>query len=359
MHIVDFGARGFLCGAVCLAGLTLSAWAEEAPSPVPDQRRATGVVVEMIGGPAQVLSGGSSRLVRLGDFVTVGEEIQTPGGTRVALLWDHRAVLTLHEKGRLQIDEPHGGQLELRLHRGMMRIALSYNAGRMTDRLLLQTSLARVVLRGGILEATVEDGASRSLLARLLNSSSAETLRIVEGQAQVEPLTGERKSFSLKTGSEVSLTSGAAASVRALESDARRGTPRDNKEERRGVPDTITRQIVTAHIPLAVEAEQELQRARRAATEKEPLGNAVIGTILPTTTGLPLSSSVQALGTGGSAGSSLPPTSSFSIPAPSNATPLQGAGSLGPAQSGGRNTNELLEQLVKEAAKGSKDRGKK
>jgi hypothetical protein len=317
------------------------------------------MVVEMTGGPAQVLSGESSRQLRLGDSVTVGEEIQTPGGTQVALLWDHRAVLTLHEDGRMQIDEPHGGQLDVRLQHGTMRIALSYNAGRMTDRLLLQTSLARVVLRGGILEVTVEDGASRSLLARWLNSSSAETLRIVEGQAQVEPLTGERKSFSLKSGFEVFLTSEGSASVRELEPDARRKTPRDNKAARRDVPDTITRQIVTTHIALAVEAEQELQRVRRAASEKEPLGNTVIGTILPTTTGLPLSSSAQALGTGGSAGSSSIPTSSFTIPAPSVATPLQGAGSLGPAQSGGRNTNELLQQLVKEASKNSKDRGKK
>jgi hypothetical protein len=182
---------------------------------------------------------------------------------------------------------------------------------------------------------------------------------MIEGQAQVEPLTGEGKSFSVKTDSEVSLIAGRTPTVRALEPDARVGTSRGIQEERRGPSNSITRQIVATQIGLAVEAEQELQRSARAASEKEPLGPTIIGAILPTTTGLPLSSGVQTVGPGGPAGSSLPPTSSFSIPAPSVATPLQGAGGLGPAQSGGRNTNEFLQQLLKEAAKDLKDRGKK
>ncbi len=355
MHTLSLGSRGLLCAAVCLWGLTVPTWAEEAPPPVLEGR-ATGVVVEMTGGPALILSGGSARLVKLGDIVTVNEELQAPEGTSVVMLWDHRAVFTLHEDARVQVDEPHRGQMEVRLHHGMIRIALSYNAGKMTDRLLLQTNFARVVLRGGIFEAAVEDGTRRSVLARLLNSSSAETLRAVEGQAQVEPLTGERKSFSLKTGSEVSLTSGGTASVRSLEPDARAGSPRAPQEQPRGIPDPITRQIVTTHIGLAIEAEQELQRAARAASEKQSLGAPVIGTILSTTTGLSLASGVQALGAGGSAGPSFPSTSSFSMPAPSVATPLQGASGLGPVQSGGLNTNELLQQLVKEK---TKDRGKK
>lgn len=73
----------------------------------------------------------------------------------MALLWDHRAVLTLREGARMNIQESHRGQTELLLHQGMVRIALSYNAGRMTDTLTLQTPLARVVSRGGIMEATV------------------------------------------------------------------------------------------------------------------------------------------------------------------------------------------------------------
>jgi hypothetical protein len=318
------------------------------------------VVVEMIGESALVRSEGKpSRLAKLGDFITAGEDVHTPTGTRVTVLWDHRAVLLLHEDARVQIDEPHRGQMDVHLHRGTLHIALSYNAGKMTDHLVLRTSLARVVLRGGILEATVEDSARRSLVARLLNSSSTETLRMIEGQAQVEPSTGERKPFSVKTGSEVSLLSGRTPSVRALEPDARTGTPRDLQDERRGLSSSITRQIVATQIGFAVEAEQELQRSARAASEKEPLGSTITGAILPTTTGLPLFFGVQATGPGGSAGSSLPPTSSFSIPTPSVATPLQGAGGLGPAQSGGRNTNKFLQQLLKEAAKDLKDRGKK
>ena len=53
---------------------------------------------------------------------------------------------------------------------GSMRIALSYNAGRMTDKLTLQTALARVVSRGGILEASVVKADQRPLFARMMNA---------------------------------------------------------------------------------------------------------------------------------------------------------------------------------------------
>ncbi len=366
MKVVAFCVQGLLCGVVLLWGLMASAWAEGAPQPVPGVTQATGVVVGTSGAPASIVSAGSSRLAKVGEVVTAGEALHIPAGTRVAVLWDHRVLFTLHEDAHMQIEEPHRGQTEVHLHRGTVRIALSYNAGRMTDRLMLQTALARVMLRGGIVEATVEGEAQRSILARLLSGSSVETLRVVEGQAQVEPLTGERKSFPLKTGSEVSLTSGAAASVRQIELDARAGPPLALNEAHRGLPDSLTRQIVSTHIGLAVEAEQELQRAARAGSERELPGTSVNGALLPTSIGLPSSPGVQAFGAGGSTGSSSPSTStsSFStspssITAPSGATPLQGAGSLGPAQSGGRNSNELLQQIVKEAEKGSKGRGKK
>ncbi len=359
MHIIDPTARRVLLVAGCLCGLTSSAWAHEAVSPAADPPRASGVVAELSGGPAELLSGESSRLLKVGDVVTAGETIHTPRGTAIAVLWDHRAVFTLHEDSRMQIEEPHRGQLDLRLYRGTLRSVLSYNAGRVTDRLRLETNLARIVIRGGILEAIIEDRASGSLLARLLTLSPAERLRIVEGQAQVDLLTGEGKSVALKTGFEVSLSAGKAASVRAREPDVRSGISQAPTEHRRGVPETLTRHIVTTQIAIALETEEELQRARRAAMDKETGRDTVLGTILPTTTGLPVSAVAQVSGTPGPAGSPIPPASSFFVSTPSVATPLPGAGSLGPAQSGGRNTTELLQQLVKEAAKGPKDKGKK
>ena len=359
MKVESHRVQGLICGVVLLWSHMASAWAEEAPQPVPGMTQATGVVVATSGAQASIVAAGSSRLANVGELVTAGEALHIPTNARIAVLWDHRVLFTLHDDAHMQIEEPHRGQTEVHLHRGTVRIALSYNAGRMTDRLMLQTALARVMLRGGIMEAMVEGEAQRSILARLLSASSVETFRVVEGQAQVEPLTGERKSFPLKTGSEVSLTSGAAASVRQIELDARAGPPLALKEAHRGLPDSLTRQIVSTHIGLAVEAEQELQRAARAGSERELSGSSVNGALLPTSLGLPSSPGVQALGTGSATGSSSFSTSPSSITAPSGATPLQGIGSLGPAQSGGRNSNELLQQIIKESDKGPKGGGKK
>ena len=361
MRTVDFCLRVLTCGCMFLSGATTGVLAEEPPRPMSGDRRAVGVVMEIVGDPVAIVPAGPSRIVKVGDIIAAGEELRTGAGAKVDVLWDHRAVLTLHEEARMHIQELHHGQTEVRLHHGTVRIALSYNAGRMTDTLTLQTALARVVSRGGILEATVLGGEQRSFFARLVDAPPVETLRVFEGQARVEPLMGEGKSFALKTGSEIFLKAGTLGPVSEIKPGQPTLQPLAVREEHRALPSPVTRQIATAHVGLALEVEKELQQTSPVGSENELPGTTVKGAILSTSTGLPFIPGIQASAAGNSTGVPSPPTSSPSILSLPVAPPIQGAGggSLGPAQSGGLNSSGLLQQILNDVGKGAKDRGKK
>ncbi|MCE3221926.1 MAG: exported protein of unknown function [Nitrospira sp.] len=361
MRTVGFCVGVLACSSTFLLGATTGLWAEDPPGPPFGDRRAVGVVMGVAGGSVSIVSTGpSSRIAKAGDLIVAGEEIHAGVGARVDLLWDHRALLTLHDEARMGIQELHHGQTELRLHHGSVRIALSYNAGRMTDRLTLQTPFARMVSRGGIMEATVMGGESRSFFARLINTPPVETLRVFEGQARVEPLTEEGTPFSLKAGSEISLKPGRAPSVSEIRQSQRLTEPLVVSEEHRGLPHPIMRQIANAHVGLALEEEKELQQTARAKHEKELPGMAAKGAILSISTGLPfIPGTLQAAAVGNSTGG---PSPSMSPPvlSPSVAAPIQGAGAgIGSAQSGGLNTSGLLQQILNDVGKGAKGRGKK
>lgn len=210
--IIRLRAIGCCVGLVLLASAPIG-WAEELPKPLVGLAPASGIVTGMVGGPQRIETGAAPTLLKIGDKIGGGDELRLGPGETVDVLWDRRAVITLQEEARVHISEPRHGQTELHLHQGAVRIVLSYSAGRMTDTLTVQTPLARVISRGGILEASTVGGEQRSLLARLVNAATVDTLRVFEGQARVEPLTGQGKPFSLKTGSEVSLKPEAVGEV--------------------------------------------------------------------------------------------------------------------------------------------------
>lgn len=362
MRTVNFCVRGLACCVIFAFNSVTGTRAEEPSRFLSADEHPVGVVMGISGGSVSMVSPGSvSRTVKVGDLMAAGEEVSAGPGTKIDVLWDHRALLTLHEGARVQIDEPHHGQTELRLYGGTVRIALSYDAGRMTDKLILQTALARVVSRGGILEATVMGGEQRSFLARLVNAPAVETVRVFEGQARVEPLTGEGKPFSLKTGSEVILKPGVFISISDIPSSATSSVqPLAVRAEHRQPPQPVTRQIVTAHVDLALEVEKELRRNPAVNAEKDQPGATAKGAILPTTTGVPSFPGVQAFAGGGGSIGTPSNTSSSPILPPPVASSIQAAvAGAGPAQSGGLNSNGLLKQILNEVGKGSKGQGKK
>lgn len=361
MRTVDFCLRVLACWVVFLLGTMIGAWAEEPSRFFPGDGQPVGVVMGISGGSVSIVSGESAtRTLKVGDRIVAGDEFSTGAGAKVDVLWDHRALLTIHEEARLRIHEPHHGQTEVHLHSGSVRIALSYNAGRMTDKLTLQTTFARVVSRGGVLEATVVKEGQRSLFARLMNVPAVHTLRVFEGQARIEPLTGEGKPLSLKTGSEVSFKSGTAPSISDMPSDTSGPQPLAVKAEHRESPTPITRQIINAHVGLALESEKELQRTATAGNGAEQPGITAKGVILATSTGLPAFPSVQAFGGGNAIVASSTSVSGATVAPPSAAVSISGAGAaIGSAQSGGLNSSGLLKQILNEIGKGAKGKDKK
>lgn len=362
MKTLDIRLQMLMCGCALFLGTATVAWAEAVPQPRSGDGLAFGVVTGIVGTPVKLVTAipAASRSLKVGDVVASGDELRVGAGEKLDLLWDHRAVLTLHEEARLNIHEPHHGQTEVRLQHGMVRIALSYNAGRMTDTLTLETPLARVVSRGGILEATVLGGQRRSLFARLVNAPPVESLRVFEGQARVEPLTGEGPPFLLKTGSEVSLKEGAAHVVSEIQMDRRGLQPLAVREEHRRFPSPVMQQIVSAQVGVALDVEKRLQETPTAESEKDLPGTIVKGAVLSTSTGFPLVPGIQVSAAGNPTGGTSLPTSP-SVAPPPGASPIQGAGtaSLGPAQSGGLNSSGLLMRILNDVGKGTKGRGKK
>jgi len=133
------------------------------------------------------------------------------------------------------------------------------------------------------------------------------------------------------------------------------------REEHRALPSPITRQIASAQIGAALELEKGLQQAAQARNAEDNRGATIKGAILSTSTGLPFIPGIQASATGNSAGVPSLSTSSPSILFPPVAPSVQsaGAGSLGPAQSGGLNSSGLLQQILNDVGKGGKGHGKR
>lgn len=360
MRIVDIRSHVFGYSVMLLVSMSTMAWAEEPPLPLSGEGQARGVVIGIVGIPVRIVSPAttSSGVLSVGDVISVGEEVRVGTGEQVTLLWDRRAVLTLSEGARLNVQELHRGQTELVLHQGKVRIALSYNAGRMTDTLTLRTPLARAVSRGGIVEATVVGEERQSLLARLVTAPSGDTLRVLEGQARVEPLTGDRKAFPLKAGREVSLRTGMVGSLSEFQESSHILQPLAVREEHRVLPSPLTRQIVGTQVGHALELEQEILQASSVGGEKELRGPSSNGTILATSIGLPVvplsqaSSPASVTGTSTGVPAALPPPA---VPPVQSA----GVGSLGPAQSGGLNSRNLLREILTEVGRGGRGHGKK
>jgi hypothetical protein len=139
MRIFDIRSQVLGYSVMLLLSMSTMAWAEEPPLPLSGEGQARGVVLGIVGMPVRIVAPAATPggTLNVGDVISAGDELRVGTGEQVALLWDHRAVLTLREGARMNIQESHRGQTELLLHQGMVRIALSYNAGRMTDTLTL------------------------------------------------------------------------------------------------------------------------------------------------------------------------------------------------------------------------------
>lgn len=332
-------------GAVLL-GAAIPISAEEAPHPLSNPKPAFGLVTDFLGTPMNKRASDPAGMVplKIGDIIATGDELHIGQGGKLELLWDHRALVALCDDARATIGEAHYGQADVRLYQGTVRIALSYNAGRVTDTLTLRTQLATVTTRGGIMESTVPNADRRSFFTGLLNGVPGETIRVLEGTARIiEPLSGDGRILTLNTGSEVSVKMGKRLSVSETEMTQMPPQPLAIREEHRQVPRPVMRQIVNAQVGAALETGQAFVAAV-PGTEKDPVGTAPKGVILATTAGVPLTSLFPSPSTSGT----IPSTSS---PQVAPLVPGANVGSLGPAQSGGLNSRGILTEILKDVGK--------
>jgi len=307
---------------------------------------------------------GASRPLRIGDRVAVGEEIRIGRAASLELLWERRALFALEERTNIVVRESKSDAALVEVAEGTIRIAYSYNEGHPTDTLKIQTPGTRLVLRGGIVEVMVERNGgvdSRTLTAKPGQTVewAGDLLRVIEGQAQVEPRLTGAKPFLLKAGYEFQAALGGSEAVRP--SMGKGGPKLAVVDSHQQVPTSTVQRVVRVHVQHALEVERALSRPSRNGNETEATPEGIKGAIVSTSLGIPLSA---ISGTGGSiaAPSSVPsvssgpgpgsvgPTAAPSVPAPIVQTPSVTA--VTPSQSGGINSLSLLQSVLQDVTRG-------
>ncbi|HET9962061.1 MAG TPA: hypothetical protein VFQ34_06975 [Nitrospiraceae bacterium] len=344
-------ALSILCSSVTLMPVfTEWIFAEEPPSqPLISDKPVSGLVTAVIGNPTAVNGSVSStaRALHLGDLVQAGEEVRSGQAGSVEILWDRRALLTLQDDARVVISENNRGQTHAQVKHGTVRVALSYGAGRMTDVFSLDTPQAHVVARGGIMEANVVGSEQRSLFAKLVQSGPSESLRVLEGQARVEPISALEKPFAIKAGSEVAMRGGLRISSSEFHADRQASPSLAVREEHRALAAPVVKQIVSAQVGRVLELEKSLAQ-KPQGNETEQLGSSLKGAIVSTSLGVPafLGSPASSAAAGATA-ASFTVTAAPTAPVAPPVTPVPpSVGITSPSQSGGLNTSALLQQIV-------------
>lgn len=363
MHtILITAAVLFLFSSAALAG-----HAELIGLPAASQSDSSGIVSAVKGHAAAVVSAsGISRELKIGDRVAAGEHIHVGPAGSLELLWERRALFTLEERTRIGVQESKNGSASLQILDGAIRIAYSYNEGHPTDTLKIQTPGARMVLRGGIIEAAVgaagvADQAQGSKGRSGSGRTTGEVLRVIEGQAQIEPRAGDAKPFLLKAGYEVQVSSAGSGSD-AIRPSAAQGV-RDLviDERHQHVPESTVQRVVQIHVEHALELERALNKPSRNGSEPEQAGTGIKGAIVATSLGIPLTAISASAGTlagsistpavspgpvaGGPGPVAVPPVSGPIVQAP-------GVTALTPSQSGGINSLSLLRDVLQDASRG-------
>ena len=323
-----------------LDGLPTSVCADSTvPGATPQERASAGIVTGVDGRVvASPVSSAQTRALRAGDLLQSGDEIRVSAGSRVEVLWNKRALISLEASTGVRLLDPTGGQMLIQVLEGQARIAFSYSEGRPTDTLAVITPEARTIMRGGILEVMVGSAVHRTDDQHLLKfdkkegvreGTTGDVIRIVEGQASIEPALSAAKSFLVKAGHEVRVEMG--------ETDAPYESKSGNRqrltaiERHLDVPQSAVQRLARTHVDHALELEKSLRRDTENPTDSRNSGGVVTGAVLSTSLGIPVTPFQNSVGPSGQTPSGVSPT----VP---SAT-----------QSGGINSSSLLQEALKNA----------
>jgi hypothetical protein len=340
------------------------------PAGVPDS---SGIISGLNGEAAAVNSvSHTTRGLKIGDRVAAGEEIRVDLGSTVELLWERRALFVLDGRSRIALQQSKSGAGSVQILDGTMRIVYSYNEGHPTDTLRVETPATGVILRGGIIEAALEHGASADrphlTKSNQVRGTAREIFRVIEGQARIEPRASEVKPFLLKAGYEwTALPDGTGSE--AIRPITRQGvrelaTARDHHH----VP--AIQRMVRTHVEHALELERTMSKPRDGNEVEEATG--VRGAIVATSLGIPLpavtGSGATITATSVAPTTPIAPTSPVSV-SPAVVPPVvsppalppvvtPNVTGLTPSQSGGINSLSLLRDVIQDISRGGNGNGR-
>ncbi|HEX2054936.1 MAG TPA: hypothetical protein VHF07_00490 [Nitrospiraceae bacterium] len=360
----------------------MSAGGHAQPSGAPVRGGDSSGIVSGLNGEVIAVVSGEARGVRVGDRVAAAEEIRVgPGGT-MELLWERRALFALEEKSRIGLQESKNGSVLVRVLEGAVRIAYSYNEGHPTDTLKVETPGATVTLRGGIIEAAVEAAEipaqpHRTTLGQPRGIMS-EAVRVIEGQAQVEPRVADAKPLLVKAGYEWQqrLPAGVNEGNVVRPSSGQGARRLAAVQQHHHVPDSTVQRVVRVHVQHALEVERALSKPRDGNELEDATG--IRGAIVATSLGIPLTAlsgpgtaittatatpTIPAAPIPGSTGSPAVPSvvQPPAIPPPvipPPVIPVPNVTALTPSQSGGINSLSLLRDVIQDISRGGNGNGR-
>ena len=269
--------------------------------------------------------------LQAGERLHAADEMSIREHGHVEVLWNRRAVFSLHGDGRLRLLEPVGRQTRVQLLRGTARFAYSYNEGHPADTLAILVSDALLIMRGGIVEVESEP--------------LGQVVRVVEGQVSIETVSSPGKLVLLKAGQGMEVRAGTRHTP--YQSAAALHPSLAAMEQHRTVPSSVVQHLTQTHVQHALELEERLRHAIQNDTAHADEN----GLILSTSLGV----SVSPMTSGTVAASSIPSTTpapvvSPSMPVPPAAIPPPSPPSivtLSPVQVGGVNTPTVLQNTLK------------
>ncbi len=297
-------------------------------------QHASGLITGLAGAPLAGTIGDATRNLSLGNTVATDEELNTDQHGILEILWDRHALIFIQPQSKVLIHESKAGQTEVSLRGGSVRVALAYNSGRTSDVVTVQTPSSRVFTRGGILEVDVLPP-SPSVFSRIASvfsppeapaaSMMLETVRVVEGEAGIEPVTAPGLSQMLEAGHQAQIAAGKVERSAELARDSFKGAGLANTDRRQGTPSPLTQRLVNVHITHALEVERQMSAQSPAVDQAGvPTGSDLKGTVIATSVVVPNVTLGQPGTTRGPAPTpQLPPTApSAPAPPPIVITPL-------------------------------------
>ena len=290
-------------------------------------QRAFGLITSVIGAPVLGTAGSATRDLSVGTTVAIADEVRTGPDDTLEILWGRRALILVRPQSKVLIQESNAGQTEISLRDGSVRVTLAY-AGSSTDTVTVQTPSSRVYTRGGVFEVDVRP-APPSLIFRVASAFSksespigqapVETVRVLDGQSGIEPLTATNPgdSHMLESGIQARIAVGQIEQIVELPKSSAKGVGLTDTDRQQGASPSLTQRLVNVHITHAVEVARLMSTPGPVGDQSATAAGAdVNGTIVATSLSVPTIPPAQSGTTNGPA-PGRQPSSNPVAPAPS------------------------------------------